>query len=39
MTNMLAMTSLIAQKKTMACNMDLTEYKNETTSLQQDKKP
>jgi hypothetical protein len=39
MTNMLAMTSLTAQKKTMACNMDLTEYKNETTALRQDKKP
>jgi hypothetical protein len=39
MTNMLAMTSLTAQKKTMACNMDLTEYKNETTASRQDKKP
>jgi hypothetical protein len=36
---MLAMTSLIAKKKTMACNMDLTEYKNKTTLLQQNKKP
>jgi hypothetical protein len=34
----MSMTALIATRKATACNKDLTEYKNETSLQQQNKK-